>query len=158
MPPPAAEVIREPGVGALPGRATSAPEQPTLCAPIVSHTWAATRQIAAGGTSSSSVTMRYTCGAGLNRRTRSTLNDLSNQPSMPACFSGLSCGSGGEFVSVVRRKPASFNRFSPVGTSGCAGIVSMRCRNSSMSASRIDTPWIEPSIFSTPCPNAKKVV
>src|SRR5262245_21862225 len=74
----------------------SAPEQPTLCAPIVSHTCAATRQIAAGGTASSSATMWYTCGAGLNRRTPSTLNDRSSQPSMPACFSGLSRGSGGQ--------------------------------------------------------------
>jgi hypothetical protein len=58
------------GRGALPGLVMSAPEQPMLCAPIVSHTCAATMQFAAGGTSSSSATMWYTCGAGLNRRTR----------------------------------------------------------------------------------------
>jgi len=42
---------------ALPVRVMSAPEQPILCAPIVSQTCAATMQIAAGGTSSSSATM-----------------------------------------------------------------------------------------------------
>src|SRR5262245_12725903 len=82
-----------------------------LCAPTVSHTCAATMQIAAGGTLSSLATMRYTSGAGLNRRTRSTLNDLSNQPSMPACLSGLTCGSDGEFVSVTRRKPGAAAMF-----------------------------------------------
>ena len=101
---------------------------------MVSHTCAATMQIAAGGTSSSSATMWYTWGAGLNRRTRSTLNDFSNQPSMPACFNGLVWESGGEFVSVTSRKPASFNCFNPAGTSECAGIVSIRVLNSSMSA------------------------
>src|SRR5215471_5713703 len=43
--------------GALPGLATSAPEQPMLCAPIVSHTCAATLQISDGDTFNSSATM-----------------------------------------------------------------------------------------------------
>jgi hypothetical protein len=43
--------------GALPGLATSAPEQPMLCAPIVSHTCAATMQISDGDTFNSSATM-----------------------------------------------------------------------------------------------------
>ena len=96
--------------------------------------------------------------AGLKRRTRSTLNDLSNHPSMPACFSGLVCGSGGELVHVTKRNPAPFNCFNPAGTSACAGIVSIRVLSSSTSVSVIETPWIEPNIFNTPCPNVKNVV
>src|SRR6266699_610823 len=63
------------GDGALPGLAISAAGQPTFCAPRLSHTWVDTMQIAAVDTNNSSAAMWYTCGAGLYRRTRSTLSN-----------------------------------------------------------------------------------
>jgi hypothetical protein len=38
-------------------------------------------------------------------------------------FSCMTCAPCGEFESVTSRKPASFNCFSPAGTSGCAGAA-----------------------------------
>src|SRR5262249_48337159 len=82
------------------------------------------------------------------------------RPFEPAINAGVpqraSLRIGRRIRSVTRRKPASSSSFSPTGTSAYAGIVSMRSLSSWMSASCIDTLWIEPSIFSTPCPNVKK--
>ena len=129
----------------------SAPEQPMLCAPIVSQTCAATMQ-----SGRQHIQLFGDHVVHLPRRFESAHAIDAERLFEPSVDAGVlqraGLWVGAEFVSVTRRNPASFSCFSPPGTSGCAGIVSIRILSSSMSACSIDTCGLSPASSARPVP------